>query len=84
MLVSIVMAVYNGQEYLQEAVDSILCQTYTGFELIIINDASTDRTRELLAQITDKRVKVIHLEENKGSFALNLGIERRSGKWIAI
>ena len=85
MLVSIVMAVYNGQEYLQEAVDSILCQTYTGFELIIINDASTDRTRELLAQITDKRVKVIHLEENKGAaFALNLGIEKAKGKWIAV
>jgi|LSQX01.2.fsa_nt_gb glycosyltransferase involved in cell wall biosynthesis len=85
MLVSIVMAVYNGQHYLQEAVESILCQTYTRFELIIINDASTDRTKELLAQITDKRVKVIHLAENKGAaFALNLGISQAKGKWIAV
>ncbi|MGI6328194.1 MAG: glycosyltransferase family 2 protein [Dethiobacteria bacterium] len=85
MLVSIVMAVYNGQEYLQDAVDSILRQTYTSFELIIINDASTDRTKEILGLIADKRVKVIHLKENRGAaFALNLGISQAKGKWIAV
>ena len=85
MLVSVVMAVHNGQTYLQEALDSILLQTYTDFELIVVDDASTDRTREILTQITAGRVKVLHLAENKGAaFALNLGIEQAQGKWIAI
>lgn len=85
MLVSVVMAVYNGQEYLREAIDSVLLQTYTDIELIIVNDASTDRTKEILEQIIDERVKMIHLEKNEGAAsALNLGIGHAKGKWIAI
>ncbi len=85
MLVSVIMAVHNGQEYLKEAIGSILAQTLTHMELIIINDASTDGTREILEQIADERVQVIHLEKNRGAAsALNLGIEHAKGKWIAI
>ena len=85
MAVSVVMAVHNGQEYLREAVESVLLQSYTDLEFIIVNDASTDKTGEILERIADERVKVIHLAENRGAAAaLNLGIEQAKGDWIAI
>lgn len=85
MLISVVMAVHNGQKYLQEAIDSILAQTFAEYELIIVNDGSTDGTKEILQQISDERVKVIHLQKNRGAAsALNLAIEHAKGKWIAI
>lgn len=85
MLVSVVTAVYNGEEYLQECIESILNQTYTEFEYIIVNDGSTDRTKEMLDAVQDTRVKVIHLERNYGAaFCLNQGINQAEGKWIAV
>ncbi|KKK40078.1 hypothetical protein WQ57_00840 [Mesobacillus campisalis] len=85
MKVSVIMAVYNGEDYLCEAVNSILGQTYREFEFLIVNDGSTDRTKELLDQITDTRVSVIHLKKNAGAAAaLNRGIKSSTGKWIAI
>jgi glycosyltransferase involved in cell wall biosynthesis len=85
MFISVVMAVYNGEQYLEEAVNSVLNQTYPQFELIIVNDGSTDRTREILNKIHDHRVKIIHSETNQGAAAsLNLGIYHTSGDWIAI
>lgn len=85
MLVSIAMAVYNGGEYLQEAVDSILNQSYREIEVIIVDDGSKDNSREILDQIRDERVKIIHLEKNQGAAnALNIAIERARGEWIAI
>jgi glycosyltransferase involved in cell wall biosynthesis len=85
MLVSVVMAVYNGEEYLEEAIDSILGQTYANIELIIVNDASTDGTKDILEKIEDKRVKARHLATNRGAaYALNLAIDDAKGEWIAI
>ncbi|MEY8348455.1 glycosyltransferase [Bacillus cereus] len=85
MLVSVITAVYNGEEYLQECIDSILNQTYVDFEYIIVNDGSSDGTKGILDKITDNRVTVIHSERNQGAAAsLNVGIERAKGKWIAI
>lgn len=85
MLISVVMAVYNGERYLQSAVDSILGQTYKSFELIIVNDGSIDQTKEILDSISDLRVKIIHLNKNKGAAnALNIGVESAKGEWIAI
>ncbi|WP_081890234.1 glycosyltransferase family 2 protein [Paenibacillus tyrfis] len=85
MFISVVMAVYNGEKYIEEAVQSILHQTYPQFELIIINDGSMDRTREILDTIEDDRVKIIHAETNQGAAAsLNLGISHAAGDWIAI
>ncbi|MBT2701634.1 glycosyltransferase family 2 protein [Bacillus sp. ISL-40] len=83
MLFSVVMAVYNGEEYLKEAIDSILHQTYKDFEFIIVNDGSSYKTREILNLIEDNRVRVIHLEVNKGlANALNMGIQNANGEWI--
>jgi glycosyltransferase involved in cell wall biosynthesis len=85
MLVSVVMAVYNEESYLKDAINSILHQTYTNFEFIIVNDGSTDNTKRILDQIIDERVRVIHLEKNKGAAnALNIGISEANGNWIAI
>lgn len=85
MFISVVMAVYNGEKDIVEAVQSVLNQTYSQFELFIVNDGSVDRTREILDSIHDHRVKVIHSKTNQGAAAsLNLGIEHASGDWIAI
>ena len=83
MLVSVVMSVYNGEKFLKEAIDSILNQTLTEFEFIIINDGSTDKSINIIETYNDKRI--IHIEqENKGlSKALNIAISKCKGKYIA-
>jgi glycosyltransferase involved in cell wall biosynthesis len=58
-MISVIMRVYNGEAYLHEAITSILTQTYDDFELIVVNDASRDRTREILDSLSDNRVKVV-------------------------
>lgn len=85
MKISIVMAAYNAEDYLEECVRSILEQTYPNFEFIIVNDGSEDRTKEILDKIADPRVEVIHLKKNQGAAnALNRGIKSANGDWIAI
>lgn len=65
-LVSVLMPVYNGEKYIKEAIDSILCQTFTDFELLICNDASTDRSMELVRQYKDPRIKILENPTNLG------------------
>ncbi|WP_413306930.1 glycosyltransferase [Bacillus sp. 1P10SD] len=85
MLVSMVMAVYNGQKFLREALNCALAQTYPNLEIIIVNDGSTDSTAKILDKLDDSRVKVIHLHQNQGAAnALNLAISHAKGEWIAI
>ncbi len=85
MLFSVVMAVYNGERYLQEAIESILNQSYKDFEFIIVNDGSLDNTAEILKGIQDSRVRITHIPENRGAAnALNIAIKNASGDWIAI
>ena len=82
-LVSVVMSVYNGEKYLREAIDSILNQTFTDFEFIIINDGSTDGTLKIIKSYKDPRIVLIS-RENKGLVAsLNEGIKKAQGKYIA-
>ena len=83
LTVSIVLPVYNGEEYIGRCVENILCQSYTNFELIIVNDGSTDQTASLLSQYKDRRIKVFHNVVNKGiAESLNLGIKNSSGEYI--
>lgn len=65
-LISIIMPVYNCEEFMEESIRSICEQTYTNWELIIVNDASEDRTVEKISQIKDERIRLINLKENKG------------------
>lgn len=84
--VSVVMSVYNGEKYLQEAVGSILNQTFDDFEFIIIDDGSRDSTPGLLARYErcDPRFLIHRFEENHGlSPSLNFGIESARGEYIA-
>lgn len=75
-LVSIIMSVYNSEDYLKEAIDSIIGQTYANLEFIIIDDASTDRSLDIVKSYNDKRILLIKNEVNIGLAAsLNKGIE---------
>lgn len=77
------MAVKNGGNLLAGSVESILKQTFTDFELIIINDGSTDDTLETLAQFTDPRIRVVSQENQGLAKSLNRGIELAKGRFIA-
>ena len=82
--VTVLMPVFNGEEFLQEAVESILCQTFPDFELLIINDGSTDGSREILIRLSDPRIRLIHNERNMGLIAtLNHGMGLARGEYIA-
>lgn len=82
--VSIVMSVYNSENYLKEAIDSILNQTYNNYEFIIIDDASTDSSLDIVKSYNDKRIVLIINEVNIGLAAsLNKGIGMAKGKYIA-
>lgn len=82
MKFSIIIPVYNVEKYVKECIESILNQSYKDFELILINDGSTDNSKEICKSFNDKRIKFID-SENKGvSNARNLGIEKSSGKYL--
>ncbi|MDG0794591.1 glycosyltransferase family 2 protein [Cohnella ginsengisoli] len=84
--VSVVMAVYNGQQYVEESINSILSQSYSNFEFIIVDDGSNDLTSQILldAQSKDKRIFLITNETNKGiSYSLNSAIAISRGEYIA-
>jgi Glycosyl transferase family 2 len=81
--VSVVLSVRNGGADLPKAIESILTQTFANFELIAINNGSTDGTREFLDQIADPRVHVYHQEDKGLAAALNRGISLARGRYIA-
>ena len=84
--ISVIMSVYNGEEYLHEAIDSVLSQSFTHFELIVINDCSTDSTSEILMRyaVLDSRVKVHTNEVNlRLPSSLNKALSLAQGKYIA-
>jgi glycosyltransferase involved in cell wall biosynthesis len=77
------MPVYNGARYIAEAIESVLKQTFTSFELLIINDGSTDNTEEIIRSFTDLRIVLVN-ETHKGiASALNTGLNKANGKYIA-
>ncbi len=84
--ISLIMSVYNGEDYLCEAIDSVLKQTFTNWELIVINDCSTDKTGEILNNyaLQDSRVKVYTNEVNlRLPSSLNKALSLAQGKYIA-
>lgn len=87
MLVSIIMPYFNAASYINETIDAIIAQTEIDWELIIVNDCSTDpSTGEVLSSVQqkDKRITVINAEQNGGAgVSRNLGIERAEGQYIA-
>jgi glycosyltransferase involved in cell wall biosynthesis len=83
-LVTVLMPVYNGEKYLNEAIDSILNQSYENLEFLIINDGSTDKTEEIILAYKDERIKYFKNEKNLRLIAsLNKGLDLAKGKYIA-
>ena len=83
-LVSVLMPVYKTAPYLREAMDSMLCQTFKDFELIVLNDCSPDNAEEILDAYDDSRIVRYKGENNVGlSNVLNVGIAMARGKYIA-
>ncbi len=85
--VSVLMPAYNVEKYVAESIDSILNQTFTDFEFIIINDGSTDNTAKIIRQYSkhDKRIKFIDNKKNRGIISVrNQGLDLCTGKYIAL
>jgi glycosyltransferase involved in cell wall biosynthesis len=83
-LVSVVLPTHNRDHIIEISVRSVLAQTYKNLEVIIIDDASTDRTQDIIRDINDKRLKYVQLRDNIGaSAARNKGIDLASGEFIA-
>jgi hypothetical protein len=82
--IAVVLPVWNGEAYLAEAVGSVLAQTFEDFELIAVDDGSTDHTPQVLAGFSDRRLRVITLPEHRGLVAaLNAGIRESASELIA-
>lgn len=83
-MVSIIVPVYNVEEYLRECVDSVLNQTYSDVEVILVDDGSTDQSGNICDEYAkmDSRIKVIHKKNRGVSSARNTGIETASGERI--
>jgi glycosyltransferase involved in cell wall biosynthesis len=81
--ISVILPVYNGQDYLAQAIDSVLSQSFSDFELIIINDGSTDGSVAIIEKLTDPRIRLFQ-QSNMGLAAtLNRAISLAKGKYIA-
>lgn len=86
MMISVVMPAYNAEKFIAQAIKSILLQTYSAFEFIIVDDGSTDSTLSIIEDYAnkDQRIRVL-IQNNKGvSEALNAGIKAAKGEWIAV
>ncbi len=84
--VSVIMSVYNGERFLNDAIDSILCQTFSDFEFVIVDDKSIDNTNNILREYSkkDERIKIIKNSENIGlTKSLNKAIKQSKGTYIA-
>jgi glycosyltransferase involved in cell wall biosynthesis len=83
-LISIIMPVFNGAKFLKDAIDSILNQTYTNFEFIIVDDKSTDSSLKIIKSFSDNRIKILQNKINSGvAFSLNKALKVAKGKYIA-
>lgn len=83
--VTVLMPVYNGEKYLREAIDSVMNQTFTDFELLILNDGSTDDSLEIMKAYDDPRIRLIQNDDNLGLVATrNKGLSNARGEHIAL
>lgn len=83
--ISVIVPVYNGQEYLSASLDSLIASTYKNLEIILVDNGSTDRSGRICEEYAalDNRIAVLHTESNVGvSAARNMGLEIATGEWI--
>ena len=82
--VSIIVPVYNAENFLHRTVDSILAQTYENWELLLADDCSTDQSRDIMKSYTDERIHCFYCEKNSGpAGARNLALRHASGQYVA-
>ena len=83
-IVSVIVPVYNTEKYMRRCLESILSQTYTDFEVILVDDGSIDKSGEICDEYArqDNRLRVYHKENGGASSARNIGLEKAKGKWI--
>lgn len=85
-LVSIITPLYNGEKYIEQAIESVQAQTYPMWEMLIIDDASTDDSITIVKQIQakDSRIKLLHNKTNCGAaYSRNLGLQEAKGRYVA-
>ena len=82
-LVSVVIPVYNCEQYIAECIDSVLGQTYENFEIIIIDDGSSDDSVKIVSEYDNDRIKLFRQNNSGSAVARNCGVEQASGIWIA-
>lgn len=83
-MITVLMPVYNAEKYIGESIQSILNQNFTDFELLMVDDGSTDRSMEIARTFEDSRIRIISLPENMGLVnALNIGLAESQSKYIA-
>lgn len=82
-ITSVVMPVFNGEKYLKTSINSILEQSLVEYEFIIVNDGSTDTTSSILSTFCDRRITIVNQENGGVAHALNEGLKRASGEYIA-
>ena len=84
-MVSVIMAAYNAQDYLDTALKSVFAQSFEDFEVVVVDDASSDNTPQILAACKDPRLKVFRNETRRGAaFSRNRAINEASGRYVAI
>ena len=83
--ISVIIPVYNAESTLRRCVDSVLAQTFTDFECLLINDGSKDKSGEICDEYArkDSRVKVFHKENGGVSSARNVGLDNARGEWVS-
>jgi glycosyltransferase involved in cell wall biosynthesis len=83
--ITVLMAVYNGERWLEDSIPSVLRQTFTNFEFIIINDGSDDRSLQIINRFADKDSRIrVYSKKNSGlTESLNYGIKKAEGEWLA-
>lgn len=83
-LVSVIMPSYNTAQYISNSINSVLSQTYTNWELLIVDDCSTDNSLEIINSFKDQRIRVLQNEKNSGAaISRNFALREAKGKWIA-
>ncbi len=82
-MITVLMPAYNAEKYIGEAIDSVLKQSFIDFELLIINDGSTDDTQKVVGSFNDDRIVLVEQVHGGVSNALNNGLARAKGKYIA-
>lgn len=87
-LVSVVIPIFNGEKWIEKTLQSVLAQTYTNWECLVVNDGSTDGSAQLIQatirRYPDRRIKIIQIPNSGVSVARNTGLERASGEYVAL